>query len=139
MSCASGRQIRWRKSESASSWFLRPVFRGSPTARPCTKCSSRWRAPREKFLAGQAAQRIEDEKGAIAGKNSPLDLLRGLETNYARIQPEEAVSQFGFDYIWKSMRSDLHLGRTRSATGAARPSSYPAWSIQPEIQLETSK
>ena len=66
----------------------------------------------EKFLAGQAEQRIllvEDDKGKVAGKISPLDLLRGLETNYARMQPEEAVSQFGFDYIWKSMRSDLHL------------------------------
>ena len=66
----------------------------------------------EKFLAGKAEQRIllvEDDKGRVAGKISPLDLLRGLETNYARMQPEEAVSQFGFDYIWKSMRSDLHL------------------------------
>ena len=66
----------------------------------------------EKFLAGQAEQRIllvENESGQVAGKVSPLDLLRGLETNYARMQPEEAVSQFGFDYIWKAMRSDLHL------------------------------
>lgn len=66
----------------------------------------------EKFLSGQAEQRIllvENDSGQVVGKISPLDLLRGLETNYARMQPEEAVSRYGFDYIWKSMRSDLHL------------------------------
>lgn len=66
----------------------------------------------EKYLSGQADQRIllvEDQAGRVVGKISPLDLLRGLETNYARMHPEDAVSRYGLDYIWKSMRSDMHL------------------------------
>ncbi|HSL16682.1 MAG TPA: CBS domain-containing protein [Methylomirabilota bacterium] len=66
----------------------------------------------ERYLSGQAEQRIllvEDDQGRIVGKVSPIDLLRGLETNYAELSTEDVVSRYGFDYIWKSMRSDFHL------------------------------
>ncbi|MDI6797657.1 MAG: CBS domain-containing protein [Desulfatibacillaceae bacterium] len=69
-------------------------------------------AAQEKFLSGQAEQRIllvEDDKGKVIGKISPFDLLRGLETNYARINAEDMVKKRGFQYIWKSMQEDYQL------------------------------
>jgi len=66
----------------------------------------------ERYLSGQSDQRIllvEDGEGRVIGKISPIDLLRGLETNYPQLSSEEAVSRFGLDYIWKSMRAELHL------------------------------
>jgi len=41
----------------------------------------------KRYLAGECRQRIllvEDEMEKIMGKLSPMDLLRGLETNYNR-------------------------------------------------------
>lgn len=69
-------------------------------------------AAQEKFLAGKVPQRIvvvEDDQGGVMGKISPIDLLRGLETNYNRINTEKTLSRFGFSYIWKSMQTDYNL------------------------------
>ncbi len=66
----------------------------------------------EKYLSKESRQRIllvENEKGKIIGKLSPIDLFRGLETNYSRVNSEETLTRFGFDYIWKSMEKDYNL------------------------------
>jgi Mg2+/Co2+ transporter CorC len=65
-----------------------------------------------KYLAKESEQRIllvENEKGKVIGKLSPIDLFRGLETNYGRVNAEETLTRFGFDYIWKSMEKDYNL------------------------------
>jgi Mg2+/Co2+ transporter CorC len=66
----------------------------------------------QKYLSGESEQRIllvENEKRKIIGKLSPIDLFRGLETNYNRVSAEETLTHFGFDYIWKSMQKDYGL------------------------------
>ncbi len=66
----------------------------------------------EKYLSGKSAQRIllvEDDQGIVIGKISPIDLLRGLETNYDRVDTEKSLSRFGLSYIWKSMQDDYQL------------------------------
>jgi hypothetical protein len=52
---------------------------------------------------------VENEKGEVIGKISPIDLLCGLETNYSRIQAQETVNRFGLRYVWKSMQADYRL------------------------------
>lgn len=69
-------------------------------------------AAQEKYLSGKSAQRIllvEDDQDMIIGKISPIDLLRGLETNYDRVDAEKSLSRFGLSYIWKSMQDDYRL------------------------------
>jgi Mg2+/Co2+ transporter CorC len=64
------------------------------------------------FLSGESSQRIllvEDEKGKIMGKLSPIDLLRGLETNYTRADTEATLARFRLYNIWKSIQQDYHL------------------------------
>lgn len=64
------------------------------------------------YLSGESGQRIllvEDRDGKIMGKLSPIDLLRGLETNYTRADTEKTLSRFGFSNIWKSIQKDYHL------------------------------
>lgn len=66
----------------------------------------------EKYLSKESEQRIllvEDEEGKIMGKLSPIDLLRGLEANYERVDIEKSLSRFGLRYIWKSMHEDYNL------------------------------
>jgi len=66
----------------------------------------------EKYLSGKSEQRIllvEDEAGKIIGKLSPIDLLRGLETNYSRLDAEKTLTHFGLPHIWKSIQEDYHL------------------------------
>lgn len=66
----------------------------------------------QKYLSGESEQRIllvENEKGQVIGKLSPIDLFRGLETNYSRVNAEETLTRLGFDYIWKSMQKDFNL------------------------------
>lgn len=66
----------------------------------------------KKYLSGESEQRIllvEDGEGKIMGKLSPIDLLRGLETNYHRMDTQKILSRFGLDYIWKSMQEDYGL------------------------------
>ena len=65
-----------------------------------------------RYLAGESEQRIllvEDENGKIIAKLSPMDLLRGLETNYNRVEAEKTLSRFGLSNIWKSFQKDYHL------------------------------
>ncbi|MGB5232047.1 MAG: CBS domain-containing protein [Desulfoprunum sp.] len=66
----------------------------------------------QKFMAGEAQQRIllvEDDGGRIIGKLSPIDLLRGLETNYSRVVAEKTLSRYGFGNIWKTIQEDYNL------------------------------
>ncbi len=66
----------------------------------------------EEFLSGKAEQRIllvENEQGKVIAKLSPIDLIRGLETNYARINTEQTIKHFGLSYIWKSMQKEYGL------------------------------
>ena len=66
----------------------------------------------QKYMAGEAEQRIllvEDDDRKIIGKLSPIDLLRGLETNYSRIVAEKTLSRFGFSNIWKTIQEDYNL------------------------------
>lgn len=66
----------------------------------------------EKYLSGKSEQRIllvEDDEGMVIGKISPIDLIRGLETNYDRVDTEKSLSRFGLSYIWKSMQEDYQL------------------------------
>jgi Mg2+/Co2+ transporter CorC len=66
----------------------------------------------EKYLSGKSGQRIllvENEARKIMGKLSPIDLLRGLETNYNRLNSENTLSRFGLSHVWKSLQQDYHL------------------------------
>jgi hypothetical protein len=66
----------------------------------------------QEYLAGESEQRIllvQDEEGKILGKLSPIDLLRGLETNYTRVEAEKVLTRFGLRYLWDSMKEDHHL------------------------------
>jgi CBS domain-containing protein len=66
----------------------------------------------EAFLSAQSEQRIllvEDEQGQILGKISPIDLFRGLERNYAKVNIKESLSNFGFKYAWDAMQKDYNL------------------------------
>jgi Mg2+/Co2+ transporter CorC len=64
------------------------------------------------YLSREAEQRmllVEDQDGKVIGKLSPIDLVRGLETNYNRLETQNILSRFGLGYIWKSMQDDYHL------------------------------
>lgn len=66
----------------------------------------------ENFLTGKSGQRIllvENKDGKVIGKISPIDLFRGLETNYSRINAEETINRLGMHYIWRSMQKDYGL------------------------------
>jgi Mg2+/Co2+ transporter CorC len=66
----------------------------------------------EKYLSGKSGQRIllvENEERKIIGKLSPIDLLRGLETNYNRLDTEKTLISFGLSHVWKSLQQDYHL------------------------------
>jgi predicted transcriptional regulator len=66
----------------------------------------------ENYLSGKAEQRIllvTDDQGKVIGKISPIDVFRGLETNYAKVDAEATVKRFGFKYIWESMQKDYQL------------------------------
>lgn len=66
----------------------------------------------EDFLAGRAKQRIllvENSRGEIVGKLSPMDLIRGLEPNYSKIEDSKIISRFGLGYAVESMKEELRL------------------------------
>ncbi len=66
----------------------------------------------KKYLSGELDQRVllvEDEDGKVIGKLSPVDLIRGLETNYSRLDTEDMLTRFGLKYMWKSMQEDYDL------------------------------
>ncbi|MDX9785784.1 MAG: CBS domain-containing protein [Desulfobacterales bacterium] len=66
----------------------------------------------KKYLSGEIEQRIlliVDKEGKVMGKLSPIDLIRGLETNYNRVNAEKVLDRFGLHYVWKSMQEDYNL------------------------------
>jgi CBS domain containing-hemolysin-like protein len=66
----------------------------------------------EAFLSGKSPQRIllvENQKGQIIGKISPIDLFRGLEKKYNEVNVEKTLDKFGLKYIWSGMRKDFNL------------------------------
>lgn len=66
----------------------------------------------EAFLSGKSRQRImlvENEKNQIIGKISPIDLFKGLEKNYNKVNVEETLDKFGLKYIWSAMQKDYNL------------------------------
>jgi Mg2+/Co2+ transporter CorC len=78
----------------------------------------------EKYLSRKSEQRIllvENEARKIMGKLSPIDLLRGMETNYNRLDTEKTLTRFGLSQLWKSLQEDYHLRITHSRSFAARP------------------
>ncbi len=66
----------------------------------------------EEFLSGRAKQRIlvvENDREDVVGKLSPMDLLRGLEPSYNKIDESDLSSRFGLGYVVKSMKDELRL------------------------------
>jgi Mg2+/Co2+ transporter CorC len=66
----------------------------------------------DKYLSGKSEQRIllvENEARKIMGKLSPIDLMRGLETNYNRVDTEDTLTRFGLSHVWRSLQKDYHL------------------------------
>ncbi len=66
----------------------------------------------KKYLSGESKQRIllvEDDERKVIGKLSPIDLIRGLETNYAKVDIEKTLDRFGLHYMWKSMEENYRL------------------------------
>jgi CBS domain-containing protein len=64
------------------------------------------------FLSEKSEQRIllvENEEGHVIGKISPIDLFRGLERNYAKVNYEESLRNFGLTYISDAMQKDYNL------------------------------
>lgn len=64
------------------------------------------------YLAGESKQRIllvTDPTGRIIGKISPIDLLRGLETNYQRVDAEKILRRFGLNYVWEAVQKEYQL------------------------------
>jgi len=69
----------------------------------------------KKYLAGESDQRIllvEDEDGKVVGKISPIDLIRGLEPNYEKIEVGQDLARFGLGYTLTSMRQQYRLWQT---------------------------
>lgn len=66
----------------------------------------------ERYLSGKAEQRIllvENAAGKVVSKISPIDLIRGLETNYARVDTTEVIKRLGLSYVLESMQKDYNL------------------------------
>ena len=66
----------------------------------------------EAFLSGKARQRIllvEDAGGNVTGKITPMDLLRGLEPKYDKIEGSDIISRFGLGYAAESMKEEYRL------------------------------
>ncbi len=66
----------------------------------------------EDFLSKKTGQRIllvENEQGQVMGKISPIDLIRGLETNYKKVNFEKTLSDHGLSYVANAMQKDYNL------------------------------
>jgi hypothetical protein len=66
----------------------------------------------EAFLSGRAKQRIllvEDAQGMVTGKITPMDVLRGLEPKYDKIEESNIISRFGLGYAVDSMKEEYRL------------------------------
>lgn len=64
------------------------------------------------FQAGKAKQRIllvENQDGVIVGKISPMDVVRGLEPRYDKIDSLADDIRFGLPQIVQSMKDDYRL------------------------------
>lgn len=64
------------------------------------------------FQAGKAKQRIllvENQDGVIVGKLSPMDVVRGLEPRYDKIDSLADDIRFGLPQIVQSMKDDYRL------------------------------
>ncbi|GAB6057450.1 CBS domain-containing protein [Desulfonatronum parangueonense] len=70
------------------------------------------RRSQEAFQAGKQKQRIllvEDQNGVILGKLSPMDLVRGLEPKYDKIDNIQEQILYGVPHIVQSMKDDFRL------------------------------
>lgn len=66
----------------------------------------------EEFRAGKAKQRmllVEDSNGQILGKISPVDVVRGLEPQYDKIDSFKDDIRYGLPQIVESMKKDYML------------------------------
>jgi hypothetical protein len=66
----------------------------------------------EAFLAGNASQRIllvENANGEAIGKISPMDVVRGLEPNYEKLDHPETLARFGVSYSVEAMKAEYRL------------------------------
>lgn len=66
----------------------------------------------EAFLSEKSEYRVllvEDEAGHVIGKISPIDLFLGLERNYAKVNYEESLRNFGLTYVSDTMQKDYDL------------------------------
>lgn len=66
----------------------------------------------EEYRAGRGRQRIllvEGENGSIVGKLSPMDLVRGLEPKYDKIDSLKDDIRYGLPQIVQSMKDDYRL------------------------------
>ncbi len=68
---------------------------------------------RQEFGSGKAPQRIllvYDKADRIVGKLSPMDVVKGLEPNYDRIDDLKAVSHYGLTQsTLESMKEEFRL------------------------------
>ncbi|WP_045222332.1 CBS domain-containing protein [Desulfonatronum thioautotrophicum] len=70
------------------------------------------RRAQEAFLEGRQKQRIllvEDPNGVVLGKLSPMDLVRGLEPRYDKIDSIQEQIQYGVPHLFQSMKDDFRL------------------------------
>jgi Mg2+/Co2+ transporter CorC len=66
----------------------------------------------EEYLSGESQQRIllvENAKKQVIGKISPIDLFKGLEKKYNKVNVEETLDKFGLKYIWTTMQKEYDL------------------------------
>jgi hypothetical protein len=69
----------------------------------------------KKYLAGESEQRIllvEGTDGNVVSKISPIDLIRGLESDYEQVVVEKTISRFGLGFARKSMQDQYRLWQT---------------------------
>ena len=70
------------------------------------------RRSQEDYLAGKRKQRIllvEDQDGNVLGKLSPMDVVRGLEPRYDKIDSMQENILYGVPHIVKSMKDEFRL------------------------------
>lgn len=70
------------------------------------------RRAQEAFLSGKQKQRIllvEDQNGVVLGKLSPMDVVRGLEPRYDKIDSIQEHIRYGVPHIVQSMKDDFRL------------------------------
>jgi len=66
----------------------------------------------EEFKAGKSRQRIllvEDQRGTVLGKVSPMDLMKGLEASYEKIEKPETIYRWGLGYALETMKEEFRL------------------------------